>query len=339
MKTFVFIIINLFALSLLLVKGKRQVNLWLAGYLSFYSLGLFVSIIDPLPKTIVVERIEVIELIARFLSALSFRLSPWLFVCTYLSLSTGVNKKQMWYRCLLAPIILSYLYDFFCLKDSWVYVYLDYSRQFWTLGLWVLPYTIIGNFLMGIEIYKKYLKANLKRKKIKNKLLKECGMFVLALANFPLYYYVYLNPILIHIKHDFTIVTTIFGSFVTIIFLYFVSTIGFCGIKVNLLETELEPEPEPELEPEKKKEECEYSFDEVKEQLSKYHFIDIKLKIIVDILNNLSSEDSAYKNSIETQTVRNYKYFIFKKMKIKNSKQLKELINNLRVESSHDSNS
>jgi DNA-binding CsgD family transcriptional regulator len=291
MQILLFLTLNLFSVGLLIVKERRQFNLWLAGYLSCYSLGFLVELIDPIPKITIVDKLIFAEVAARFLSAVSYRFTPFFYICSFISLSSIIKfdiKKYM-YIFFGIPIVLFFVYDFFSITDSWVYCYIDYCNQFQFLTILTGIYLMLGIILIAIELYQN-------KNTIKKSLIKNIIPSILALSNIPLYYAIYLVPALKIGIHDTALATLVFGTYFNLIILIFANTTGFFGIKVQ------------------------YIF--LDDKFEEYNLKPIEKKIAVDILNDLSGEQSALKYNLALQTIKNHKNQIFKKLNVKNKNEL-----------------
>lgn len=288
-----FILINAIALLLLFVKSKRHINLWYSGYLFFFSLGLLVSFIDPHPKTYIVQYIVADELAGRFLSCLSFRFSPWFFLSAYISMSNEIKHKKILYYALLAPIVLSFGYDIVFPKDSFVYIYLDYSRQFTMTALWVIPYVLMTN---ALSIHTAFKESNLKHR------IQKIALAVLTLPSLYVSYQIYVLPNLTkNASRDFTMVTTVFGFFITILFVIFASRVGIFGIKIN------------------------YQIDKgILDDLAEYDFNETEKAVLIDTVRKFSIADTAERNNLAPQTVKNIRNTIYKKVGVQNAKELIE---------------
>jgi len=322
---FLFLIFNLIALYLLLPKPiifkKTKVDFWLAGYLFFYSLGFLAAIIDPLPKTRVADQIIFGELIARGLSAISFRFAPWMFLSIFIKFSNLIReeKKNYFIKIFLIPIILFFVYDFVFLKDSWIFVYLDYSNQFFIVSLLVGFYTMVGNFLIILELLKKQKKYPFLKNEFEGyKYFKDFGLLFFALFNICLYLLAYLIPSLNH-NHTLIVSTAFCAMFILFLFFIFASTIGFCGLKLhfnfklNLKLTDADLA----------------IFDK---------YLDKKLnnsekKIALDLLKaypkDLPIKSSMEKYSLAKSTVKNLRSQIFDKLEIENQEDLINLFYSL----------
>lgn len=292
MKLLVFIVMNIIAILLIFFgKSKHKMHIWYAGYLSMFSLGLFVATIDPIPNTVIADKIIFKELIARLISAISFRFSPWFFACAFISASDFFKNKKFWYYILSLPIFASFIYDFLNIKDSFIYIYLDYSKQFKIMFIWVFIYAIISNFLCILEFIKE---NNLKQK------LRKLAIMLLTLPSFFILYQVYWMPMKLQSNHDFTPYTIGFGLFITVLFLYLANKIGLFGLKIKL-----------------------YSIDEFNEILETYKLSNMEKNVFIDTLNNLTVKQISEKQNLAQQTVKNYRREIFVKLNVKNSDELK----------------
>ena len=294
MKFLFFIIINLFASSLLLVKGKRSTNLWIAGYLITMGLGFFVAEMDYYPKILIIEQTR--------LAAFCFRLSAWMFTCTYLNLLVPIKeeeKKAISYVAyiLLSPVLISLIYDLLPLRNNSIYM-----EKIDDLNFLILVYVGFGNLLAVFEMrskYSNYVNASYIFKVFeKYDYLSYVIIFIISLGNLPIYFYAYtclINGNTRNIEN----ISVIWQIFIIIIVVGLVIINKFFGIKIQ------------------------YVLSEIKNRYADYGLEENELKVMIDIVEDLSVKQSSVKNNVCEKTVNNIRNKIFKKMKVKKSEELK----------------
>lgn len=217
-----FIVINLVSALLLRVHSRYRTNLYFSGYLTAMSLGFMAHTLDPNPIAHAVEQIVPLELTARFLSAISYRFSPYFFILAGYSL-TGPTKEDLRKHSYFfaIPMILEYLYGFFVPQESFVYVYPDYSASFGFLAVWGTLYALAANIL----VYYAFFKETDQRIR-----LQKLFISILTLPTMLVTYHAYVMPALGH--HDFTHFTAGLGIFIFLAVLFFAARHGFMGIRL-----------------------------------------------------------------------------------------------------------
>lgn len=218
-----------FAVFLLFFKTKNTAKYWYSGFVFSLALGLLASILDPNPTGKVAEVIEPLKLLARFMSALSFRLCPFTLIMAGISVSQIVLQRRLKTTTILLilPVIVSFGSDFTInIKNSFIYRYLDYSPLFWIEAVWVVPYTLIANSLVIYSIFKE--------KMSKARFQKVLLAIITIFSLYPMYIS-YLAPVL-HGWHNFFIDETIFPLFLIFAFLICASMWGLFGTKITFQE-------------------------------------------------------------------------------------------------------
>ncbi len=212
---------------LFLTRSKNQTNYWYGGFILSLGLGLLAEFLDPRPMVHAAEYIRPMELLARFCSALSYRLSPYFFLLVGISVLKFAKPqlKKILYLLLLAPVIGSFIYDLFYWNKGFVLIYPDYSPDFWALVFWGIAYGITGNFLLF------YAFVSEKNREEKSRAL---IMFLITLPSLYPLYTAFILPLKTVGRHDFTGVTNIFSLTVIVMFLVFAFKYGFLGIKLSV---------------------------------------------------------------------------------------------------------
>lgn len=218
-----FLVINLIATILCFVRTQHKANYFFSGYLSAMSLGILASILDPIPIKHAVDQIIPNQLIARFLASISYPFSPYFLLLASISLANIVpkHKKKRLARFLAIPIIIQYLYGLIIPKESFVYVYLDYSRIFIFAGIWGSIYVLLANALICHTLFTE------KNAKIR---FQKFLITVLTLPTLFVTYQAYIVPI--KGSHEFTSYTVYLGIFTFIAAAFFAIRYGFMGIRL-----------------------------------------------------------------------------------------------------------
>lgn len=208
---------------LLSLRTKHKENYWYSGFVFSLSLGLLAFSIDPHPVGGYQEAVIGYQLIARFLSALSYRLCPYFIMLAGLAVA-GITPRPLWLNGLIAsPVILGFAGDLLYPADGFLHIYLDYSPKFWVLVLWSVIYGLSANGLIVYAAWKEWdAKIKFQKKWI-------------ALATLPsLYvgYHTYLVPV--RGSHSFTHITAGFAAFVLLVFIVFACRYGILGLRITI---------------------------------------------------------------------------------------------------------
>jgi hypothetical protein len=224
-----FILTVSFAVFLIFFKTKNNAKYWYSGFAFSLALGLLASILDPNPTGKVAEVIEPVKIIARLMSALSFRLCPFTLIMAGISVSQIVPQRRLKFTAvlLILPVIVSFISDLTVnIKNSFIYRYLDYSPLFWIEAVWVVPYTLVANSLVIYSIFKE--------KMSKARFQKVLLAIITIFSLYPMYIS-YLAPVF-HGWHNFFIDETIFPLFLIFTFLICASMWGLFGTKITFQE-------------------------------------------------------------------------------------------------------
>ncbi|HEX3048503.1 MAG TPA: HAMP domain-containing sensor histidine kinase [Bacillota bacterium] len=205
------------------VKGKY--NYWYSGFIFSESLGVLSAIIleNVTPHT---GNFEFFKLIARLISALSYRFCPYFLLLLGLSVSRFFNEKttHRLYFLLLLPIVISFSFDFIFPKTGFLTVLPDYSPNFWITVTWSTVYMLAGNIILLYSYFTEQ-HPRLKHEKLLVAIITGPSLYSLILCYIvPLFFGMHLS-----IKYD--LIPTIL-VFVT--FMYFAFHFGILGLKITL---------------------------------------------------------------------------------------------------------
>lgn len=207
------------------VRSKNPAHYWYSGFIFSVALGLLAKSIDMNPTPHVVNQIKIVELTARFCSALSYRFSPYCLLMAGICISEIISTKYLKriYFIFLLPVILMFFYDFIFLKQGFIYVYLDYSPTFWILGLWGVLYGLSANLIIIFGVLKE-----------KNS-TKRFQKFLLLIATLPSLFPIYTAYIFpLYGNHNYSHIVLMFAITAFTLFLFFAIRYGFLGFKINI---------------------------------------------------------------------------------------------------------
>lgn len=223
LKFLVFIIINIVSALLLCVKSRRKTNAYFSGYLSAMSLGLLAITLDPNPVGHAVQEIIPHQLTARFLSAISYRFSPYFLLLAGLSISGFVPPRYRKHKLIVLaiPMMLEYVYGIIFPQESFLHVYPDYSRTFVFLAVWSSLYVLFANIIIIVSFFLE-TEPQIRRQKMRIAFLISPTLFV--------GYQVYIIPIIG--SHNFTNFTALLCVFTFIGAVVFAARYGFMGIRL-----------------------------------------------------------------------------------------------------------
>jgi len=216
-----------FAIFLIFYKTKNNAKYWYSGFVISLALGLLAACLDPNPSGKTAEIIEPVTLIARLMSALSFRLCPFAIIMAGISVAQIIPQKRLKLIIFLLslPVIFSFISDLTInFKNSFIYRYLDYSPLFWVEAVWVIPYSLVANSLVVYSVFKEKL-PKVRFQKI----------LLAVITLFSLYpcYVSYLAPI-INGWHNFFVDETVFPLFLIFTFLLCAILWGLFGTQIKV---------------------------------------------------------------------------------------------------------
>jgi signal transduction histidine kinase len=208
-------------------RAKNNTNLWYAGYLFAISLGQLAFLINPTPiKTVAIaQTFHFHEFLARFLSSLSYRFSPYFLLLIGLEISKIIpaNKVKVTNFASSLPLLFGYIWDCLFPKEGFIHIYLDFSKNFYILACWATLYTIIGLSL----IFYAYFKENNLSIKRQNLLI-----FILTSPAIGLLYVAYILPI--NTPFDFSVLHATTGIIIAVTFLILASKFGMMSVKIKI---------------------------------------------------------------------------------------------------------
>lgn len=206
---------------------KNKFNYWYSALIFSISLGLLCEIVRYYIVPITINK-EISELIARVLSALSYRLSPYFAILAGLEMYYQNKKKRKINIVLFLPIILGFIFDFIYPEASFITIFPDYSPFFWTIVVWAVPYGLISYTLMILSFLKEKSQW-FKQQKLLTCFLMIPIMFLMTSA--------YLLPLLIH-THRF-IYNLLSDIMICLLIVMFALKYGILGIRVKFERTRL----------------------------------------------------------------------------------------------------
>ena len=218
-----FVVINIISVVLCLVRTKHKANYFFSGYLSAMSLGILANIIDPNPVKHAVDRIVLTQLIARLLATVSYWFSPYFLLLAWVGLSGLVppEKRKEATLVLSLPLLFELALGLIFPKESFVFIYPDYSKAFWLLGLWGSLYVLASNLLACYSVFTE------KDAKIR---LQKILIAVLTLPTIFVTYLAYIVPI--KGSHEFTSYTSELAIFSFVAAAFFAARYSFMGIRI-----------------------------------------------------------------------------------------------------------
>lgn len=209
------------AIIILYNDVENKFNYWYSGLIFSVSLGLLCEIIRNNIVPITINR-EILELIARFLSALSYRLSPYFGILAGVAMYYQDKRKMKISIVLFLPVILGFIVDFIYPEASFITVFPDYSPFFWTIVIWAVPYGLITDTLMVLS-YTKEKSQRFKQQKLLTCILMLPMMILMTSA--------YLVPLFFR-THPF--IYNLFSDImILLLILMFALKYGILGIRIK----------------------------------------------------------------------------------------------------------
>jgi signal transduction histidine kinase len=185
-------------LGLLFLDEKNKTHQWYSAFCFVLSLGYFVALfkdfIVPSMTGVEPSEAQVLSLISQFISALGYRLCPYLLLNIGIRYTDFFNihwkKRLMWLT--LIPFFISFGWDFIFPKYGFLAMYITKSPYFWITTSWGIIYGLLGNFFL-FQAY--WLEKNPRERK--TKLL----TFLATTPTIPNILVSYLPHLVINIKH------------------------------------------------------------------------------------------------------------------------------------------
>ena len=220
-----FLVMNLTALVIFKFGKRGRINAWYSGFILSMSLGQLAAAIDPIPFYGIEDSIIIKELIARFLSALSFWFSPYFVLLIGFELfnKSSPFQERIWRLLLLIPIAVGFLINFIDPQNGFLYTYLDFSKNFYIVSIWGCVCAVSSNIIIIHSIFKE------KRSKIKRQ---KAFIAVTTIPSIFITYYVYILPL--KGPYQFVSLVSGFGIFITIMLIVFAIKYGIMGLKINI---------------------------------------------------------------------------------------------------------
>ncbi len=141
----------LIAVLLLFANHQQKTNLWYSAFLFCLSLGYFVAILKNylIPAAIDADA-AILRVIAQFLSALGYRLCPYLLLMvgvTYTIHFSSALKKRLSYWLLL-PFVITFGLDLLYPQYGFLTCFIPRSPLFVVTTVYAIPYGFCANLLL-----------------------------------------------------------------------------------------------------------------------------------------------------------------------------------------------
>jgi two-component system sporulation sensor kinase B len=145
-----------------LINPKRKPNIWYSRFVFFLGIGAVAAVIQENIVPIYKDQtslVNILSLISRFLSVISYRLCPYCYLIFGLEFSKIINSKIIKKILILAfvAVLFGFLLDFINPKNSFLYIYLDYSPQFKYDCFITIAIVLFVDFLLIYSYIKEYL--------------------------------------------------------------------------------------------------------------------------------------------------------------------------------------
>lgn len=223
-----FITFSIFAVIstiIFILRKRAAVNIWYSGFLLAIGLGQLAAALDPNPLTEPATILIFRQVLARTLSFISYWFSPYFMLLVGLELQPNFSpsKHRSVKYWLMLPIFCGLIINFFDFHQSFIYIYLDFSRRFFIVSIWGVFCTVVANFFL--------IKAALLEtsKKIKRQTVM---IAFLTLPSLWVTYQAYIIPL--NGPYNFTHIAGAFGIFVALTFFFFAIKYGIMGLKITI---------------------------------------------------------------------------------------------------------
>jgi two-component system sporulation sensor kinase B len=212
----------LLAVIILFNKIENKLSYWYTGLIFFLSLGVLCEIIRAYIVPITAYR-ESFELLARFLSALSYRFSPYFAMLTAIEMYYKGKNKTKINMLLLIPIVMGFIFDFAYPETGFIKVFLDWSPFFWATAIWGVPYFLIANGLMLVSYYKEQSQWVKQQKLLSCILIMPIRILMVNTFLLPLFFKIYTVNLNVVVE-----------GIICLIFVVFAVKYGIMGLKISL---------------------------------------------------------------------------------------------------------
>lgn len=292
------VIFSLAAILLWVPKTKEKTNVWFAIFLLSIGMVYPVAIVQYyiLPKT---NNNTFIKITVQFISAFSFRFSPYFLLQAGISYSNmfAVQWKRRLTYLLPIPGIITFILDFVFIKEGFLTKHICESSLFWDVAIWAVPYGLLGNFFV---FHAYYTEQNRKRKKQKlvTLLVTLPTIFIIALG--------YGAPILKINGQQMWVISLIPASISLAIFIICLNTSGILGVKMKIQFEQVDLQKEELM--------------ELVSQLT-----EAQKEVLLLKLEGKTNQEVAKMRNVSLATVKSQINAIHKKLNIKNTDELKRL--------------